>query len=295
VSDGQAPLTGQAGQIDRAIIRTGTVRLRVDDFATARGSVGDRARQLGGYVDASASTRHTRDNETWTTGYVVVRVPSDRFSDVLTHARDRGTVLNEEMETEDVTDKLVDLDARLTNLEQRRDRLRSFYEQANSTQELLRIEQELSSVQSEIERVEAQKRSLEDRVAFATLRVELAEPQPESGPVDPNSDTTLAAAFLGSIATLIDLGYGLLLLTVRLVPFVLVLGLPIFAVGLFVRRRMRDPGSGWQRADSTDIEASAESGGDTSAESGGDTSAESSTESTVGEASDAEPGGDDEG
>jgi len=235
---GQAAVSGQPLEVNRAIIRTGTVELRVEDYDTSRAAIADRAQSLGGYVAGSGSTRHTRDNQSWTTGYVVVRVPSERFSDVLSHARDRGTVTNEETQTEDVTDDLVDLEARLTNLKERRDRLRSFYDRANSTGELLRIEEELSSVQSEIERLEAKKRALEDRVAFATLRVELREPEPDvTQEDDDTAGASLVSAFLGSMATLADLAYGFVLFTVRLAPFVLFLGLPALVLGLAARRR----------------------------------------------------------
>jgi len=234
---GQAAVSGQPLGVDRAIIRTGTVELRVEDYDTARSAIADRARSLGGYVAGSGSTRHTRDNQSWTTGYVVVRVPSGRFSDVLSHARDRGTVTDEETQTEDVTDELVDLEARLTNLKERRDRLRSFYDRANSTGELLRIEEELSSVQSDIEQLEAKKRALEDRVAFATLRVELREPEPDVTAEDGAAGASLVSAFLGSMATLVDLAYGVVLFTVRLAPFVLFLGLPALVLGLAARRR----------------------------------------------------------
>jgi len=235
---GQAAVSGQPLEVDRAIVRTGTVELRVDDFDAARSATADHARDLGGYVAGSGSTRHTRDNQSWTTGYVVVRIPSGRFSGALSHARDRGTVIDEETQTEDVTDRLVDLEARLTNLEERRDRLRSFYERANSTGELLRIEGELSSVQSEIEQLEAEKRALEDRVAFATLRVELNEPEPDVTPEEEKAaGASLVSAFLASVATLGGLAYGFVLFTVRLAPFVLFLGLPALGLGLAARRR----------------------------------------------------------
>lgn len=235
---GQAAVSGQPLQVDRAIIRTGTVELRVEDHDAARSAIAARAQSLGGYVAGSGSTRHTRDNRSWTTGYVVVRVPSGRFSDVLSHARDRGRVMDEETQTEDVTDELVDLDARLTNLEERRDRLRSFYNRANSTRELLRIEEELSSVQSEIEQLEAEKRALEDRVAFATLRVELNEPKPDVTPEEEETaGASLVSAFLASVAALGGLAYGFVLFTVRLAPFVLFLGLPALGLGLAARRR----------------------------------------------------------
>lgn len=233
---GQEAVSGQPARLDRAIIRTGTVRLRIEEYEGARSSIAGHARSLDGFVSGSGSTRHTRDNRSWTSGYVVVRVPSERFSGMLSFARDRGTVLNEETQTEDVTDELVDLEARLENLEQRRDRLRSFYERANSTGELLRIEEELSAVQSEMERLEAQRRSLERQVSYATLRVELAEPAPEPDD-DPDSGPSLAGAFRDSTASLIDHAYGFALFVVRLSPYLIVLGLPALVAGFAARRR----------------------------------------------------------
>ncbi|WP_159900123.1 DUF4349 domain-containing protein [Salinirussus salinus] len=242
-------VAGQA-QVDRAVIRTGTVELRVGDFEAARSAVADRARSLGGYVSESGSTRNTRDNRSWTTGYVVVRVPAERFSDALADARERGTVLSEGTETEDVTDQLVDLEARLTNLRERRDRLRSFYDRANSTEELLRVEERLSSVQSEIERLEAERRALENRVAFSTLRVELREPEPGADAED-DAGSSPVSAFLGSVGALGDLLYGAVLLAARLGPFVL-FGGAVLAAGLVARRavggrppwRTDDPAAG---------------------------------------------------
>lgn len=223
-------------QVDRAIIRTGTVQLRAPDFRTTRDAVADRAGDLGGYVSGSASTRHTRDNRSWTTGYVVVRVPTERFADVLAFARDRGTVLDEETQTEDVSDRLVDLEARLENNEARRERLRSFYERADSTQALLGIEERLSSVQSTIEQLQAKQRALEDRVAFATLRVEIREPEPGSGQPDRNG-TPLVGAFVESAWSVVGLLYGLSLFAVRVTPYLLTFGLPAFLVGVVARRR----------------------------------------------------------
>jgi len=155
-------------QVDRAIIRTGTAEIEVGNFTTARASVVADARARGGYVAGSDARLHRDGNETWQTGYVVLRVPSEDFSATVESARGQGTVLSVSTETEDVTDRLVDLNARLENLRSERDQLRELYDGANSTEETLRVQERLSDVQAEIERLEAQKRSLEDRVAYST-------------------------------------------------------------------------------------------------------------------------------
>ncbi|MFB6074520.1 MAG: DUF4349 domain-containing protein [Haloarculaceae archaeon] len=209
---------------DRAIVRTGRMRVRVDDFAASRQRVSTRARELGGFVGAANQTRHRTDNRTWTTGYVVVRVPTDQYDAMRETASRQGTVLEARTQTEDVSDQLVDLQARLENLRARRDRLRSFYDQADSTDELLQIEDELSSVQGRIERVRAQQRALQRRVAYSTLRVELREPEPpadEPTPTPAYHERSLSGTFLSSVADIATYGRALLVTAAGMLPWLL--------------------------------------------------------------------------
>ncbi len=218
---------------DRAIIRTGSVTVRVGDFETQRGLLASEVERLGGYVGGSQVERHSEDNETWRTGTVTLRVPSESFSRMLSYAKDRGEVLAEETSTTDVTDQLVELDARLRNLERKRDRIREFYENAESTDALLRIEDRLSEVQGQIERLEAEKRSLDDRVNFATLTVTLQEPDPDEGSGPDPSRAGLVGTLQESLDSLLGAGYGALLLVVAALPWLVaaLLGLGVL-VGL---------------------------------------------------------------
>lgn len=235
---GSASATDALASLDRSIVRTGSVDLTVDSYEAARDAVSAETRRYGGYVGGSSQTLHEGNNETWTTGQVVLRVPADRFEDLLSFVKDRGTVRAVETSTEDVTDRLVELDARLTNLEEKRSRLRTFYDRANSTNELLAVEERLSSVQGEIERLKAKRRALEDRVAYSTLRVGIAEPEPEPPDDEPDPErATLVGAFLGSVRQLVDGGYTLLVGLAAVAPFALAVGVPA-AAGYGVYRRL---------------------------------------------------------
>ncbi|MDS0221459.1 DUF4349 domain-containing protein [Haloarcula sp. S1AR25-5A] len=223
---------------DRAIIRNGRMVVEVENYSTTAEAIAARARTSGGYVSDSNRELHRDDNETWYTGYIVVRVPSEEYEPMQSMVSEQGTVRSEETTTKDVTDKLVDLEARLTNLRERRDRLRTFYEQANSTAELLRIEQELSSVQNDIERLEAQKRSLEQRVAYSTLRVEIHEPAPEpSAQQVPYHERSLVSAFLSSVTDVYVFTRGLLVTAASLAPWLVVLAVPVVGGRRLLRGR----------------------------------------------------------
>lgn len=223
----------------RAIIRTGRMVVEVDNFSQRRETIASQAREYGGYVSDSNQRLHRNGDAKWVSGYVVLRVPSERYQAMQEAVGSEGTVVTEETTTKDVTDQLVDLEARLENLKQRRARLRTFYEQANDTEELLRIEEELSNVQGEIERLEAQKRSLEQRVAYSTLRVELNEPEPGVTQIRTQyHEQSLVAVFLGSVQDVYVFGRATLVTLAAVAPWLGVLVVP--ALGL--RRLLRSRG-----------------------------------------------------
>lgn len=171
------------------------------------------------------------------TGTVVLRVPSENYSDLQSDIRGEGTVVSERTGTRDVSDRLVDLEARLTNLRERRDRLRTFYENANGTEELLAIERELSEVQGEIERLEARQRSLEQQVAYSTLRVELREDAPGPQQVNtPFHQQSLVSVFLHSVESLYVAGRTVLVAFVAATPWLGAAGLAVLGLRRAVRR-----------------------------------------------------------
>lgn len=231
--------------VQPALVRTGTVSIRVDDYDAARRNVASKARSMGGYVGESNENLHREGNRTWRTGYVVVRIPSDSFSGMLDAAKAEGTVVNEKTKTKDVSDQLVDLEARLENLRAKRDRLREFYDRANGTDELLQVENRLSSVQGKIERLKAEKRSLEDQVAYSTLRVELAEPEPEPSTPTPTTTTTatpyhersVASAFADSATFLVVLARSTVVTFAYVAPFLLVAAFPVAGLAVLWWRR----------------------------------------------------------
>ncbi|MBX0294249.1 DUF4349 domain-containing protein [Haloarcula nitratireducens] len=228
-TNGNAQVNAAAQQ--RAIIRTGRMVVEVDNFSQRRNAIVSQAREYGGYVSDSNQRLHRNGEAKWVSGYVVLRVPSERYRAMQAAVGSEGTVVTEETTTKDVTDQLVDLEARLENLEQRRDRLRTFYDRANDTEELLRIEEELSDVQGEIERLEAQKRSLEQRVAYSTLRVELNEPQPGVTQIRTQyHEQSLAAVFMGSVRDVYVFGRATLVTIAAVAPWLGVLAVP--ALGL---------------------------------------------------------------
>jgi len=239
--DGADSVESQAFQArERAVIHTGTVEMEVEDFDSAREEMVRMTRQRGGWVATSGETNHRRDNRTWTSGRLVLRVPSEEFSATVEDVKALGTVENAETDSQDVTDRLVDLEARLENLRAQRDRLRTLFEQANETEDVLRVEERLSDVQGEIERLEAKKQSLEGRVAYSTITVEYHEPRPEPPTPTPEPayhEVGLVAAFLSSVDGVVVTLQTLAVTVAYVLPYVAVIGLPLLAGVAYATRR----------------------------------------------------------
>jgi hypothetical protein len=129
--------TGPNAQARRALIRTGHVRLEVTDYDSSRTNLTQAVTKYGGYVSDSVERVHRRDNTTWTSGRIVFRVPSENFSTFFKQVKKEGDVLQSNTNTTDVTERIVDLEARLKNLRAQRDRLRKLYNRANDTESVL--------------------------------------------------------------------------------------------------------------------------------------------------------------
>jgi len=238
--DGDDPIA-QAG--NRELIRAATVELRVADYDRARERLTSDAERRGGFVSKANDRQHTTSAGNFTTGTVTYRVPADEFDAFLATVNETGTVVSSRQQTEDVTEEVVDLEARLRTLRAQRDRLRELYDQANDTEEVLSVERRLSEVQTEIERAEARKASLERQVALSTVTVELREPRPDEPPEGAWYDTPLVEAFLASVDGVVVTLRAAAVATAYAAPYLLVfLGPPVAGVVLAWRRWGDDPG-----------------------------------------------------
>lgn len=254
-TDGEAYLSASAdGGIDaraalaaeQRLIRTGQLSLTVDEYESADGEVRAVVTDYDGFVSEATRETRERDDEEYTVGELVVRVPSDDFDATVDDLEALGEVERASTESRDVGEEVADLDARLENREAERDRLRDLYEDANTTEDVLAVQSELADTQEEIERLEARLASLEERVALATIRVQLAEEPPETEPDEPEAwyDTRVSAAFLESVS-----GVGIALRAAVVAaayaaPYVITATVPLALVGFVIARRMDRPSLG---------------------------------------------------
>lgn len=232
-SGGDGGSGGAVNVQERKVIKTGTVVVEVQNFERARANITRAVERYGGYVSDTSQERREIDNETWVRGRVVLRVPQDRFDDLVNDAKALGEVESVETNARDVTGQIVDIRARLKNLRAERDRLRELYQQANTTENVLAVQRELSDVQGEIERLEARLQSLQNQVAYSTLTVRLEEPRPTPDRIAPDRwyDTPVVSAFLQSVDGVVVVARAIVVGFAYALPYLIAFGLPVLLVG----------------------------------------------------------------
>jgi hypothetical protein len=220
---------------DARIIRTGSLQLDVVDVRDALKRGRDLTMSLDGYI--GASQQYTYDGSL--TASVSYRVPSDRWEEALDGFRSIGESVSEETNAVEVTDQIVDLQARIRNLKASETALVRHATNAERVADLLEIESRLSDIRGQIEQLTAQQTNLEDRAAYATLSVtygtELAAIEIASRDWDPKAEVDRASASLvGVLQALTNVGIWFAIVWL---PVLLLLG-AIVAVVYVVARRL---------------------------------------------------------
>jgi hypothetical protein len=236
-SSSDAAATGdQVALIDDAkIVRTGSLGLEVSNVAAALTAGRDAIRSVGGYVGASQQQREGDDIE----ASVTYRIPVARWEEALDALALLGTVVSETTDATEVTDQIVDLDARIRNLKASEQALVGYAEKAPKVSDLLEIQSRLTETRGEIERLTAQQANLTDRAALATLTVSYgtksAAVVQASERWDPAAEVDRASATLISVGQAV-VSFAIVFAIVWL-PILVVLGF-IVIVGLLVARRL---------------------------------------------------------
>jgi len=120
---------------------------------------------------------------------LTLRVPQNRLDSVLADIRALGTVQSQSITAEDVSDQIVDLEARLKNLRKSESALQDIMERSGEIADVLEVSRELSNVRESIERIDAQQQTLKRRVAYSHIYLTLNSPTVAVAPLRPAGET----------------------------------------------------------------------------------------------------------
>ena len=156
-----------------AIVRTTTLRIIARNFDAVRPAVESVVAAAGGFLDRLTATG---DPSSVRALRGTLRIPSDRLGEVSERLRQLGQVVEDTQQSEDVSEQLVDLDARLASARTTERRLVELLRSRTGTlSDVLAVERELARVRIDVERLDAETANIGRRVSYATVIIDIAE------------------------------------------------------------------------------------------------------------------------
>jgi hypothetical protein len=236
----RAGLTGVPSST-RSIVRRADLDLSVADTDEAAGRITALAERMGGYVDDLSARR--RDELVFYE--LTIRVPTARFGEAMAELKDLASrVETETRSTEDVTDQVVDLEARLQTLRGVEAELRGLLadsrRQNRDVAAIMEIYRQLTEIRTQIEQLVARLANLERETALSAIRVTLS-PDAAVRPIladDWRPGQTVREAFAMLVGVLQGLADVAIFTGVFLLPLALLAGVVVLAAGRFLGRRV---------------------------------------------------------
>jgi hypothetical protein len=147
------------------------VTVEVDDVQQAANTIRERIEAVGGRV----TNENLSGGATSWSGKLALRIPPTEVSGFVGWIEQLGDVQSKRVEGTDVSRTLFDQEIALENYRHTLDRLRQLLTREGlEMKDILAIETEMTRLRGEIERLQGEQRFLKDRVAWATVEIQLS-------------------------------------------------------------------------------------------------------------------------
>jgi hypothetical protein len=220
----------------RSIIYTGTMRVEVDDVDAAARSAIATVTAAGGFVGGDQRRSANADAR----AELELRVPAAKFYGVVDELAKLGRQQRREIHTEDVTERVVDLDARITTQRARVESARRLLARATTISDLVSLENELSRREADLASLEAKKERLTDLASLSTITVSLVGP--DASTADEETEVGFLAGLKGGWNVFVASMTILLTVLGAVLPWLVALGVPLAVLLVALRRRRRRAG-----------------------------------------------------
>ena len=236
----QSQTVAQAAE--RKIIKDAELTLEVSSPTEAQRQVNSIAESHNGFVVTSESKqRQSSDGSQRLLDItLVIRVPSSQFGAALDQIRAISNNITAEKQTgQDVTEEFIDLEARIKTQKALEAQFLEIMKQAHKVTDALEVQTQIANVRTEIEKLEGRKRFLENRSSLSTITVNLNS----AGAGIVVNTSGFGRGIKEAVSDSIEVAGAIVLFLIRfvivMIPFVLLVFLPIGLVARYFVRRAR--------------------------------------------------------
>ena len=219
----------------RKIIRNANVTVEVDDFDVAYGKIKTQINGFGFVQESNIKKEKVYVNSKEmliTKGVVIIRVDKDKFDDVLYGIKGLGLMTDENIKSDDVTEKFFDTDSRLRVLKLEESKLEQYLDKLTDPDTIFKTESRLTDIRQEIEGLTGTLKKLSDLVDLSTITINISEKS--AVPNEPDKPKSywerLFGGFTASFKGVIHFCGEFVIDIAQAIPVLILLGLLGFAV-----------------------------------------------------------------
>lgn len=238
--DGEESEPVNAKDTNRKIIKTVNINAETEEFDKFVSTIQAKVDALGGYLESTDISGRSINSSTdyLRNASITARIPSDKLDDFVTHVTDNSNITNKSESAEDVTLSYADTKAHVSSLRTEQDRLNELIKEANDIDTLIILEQRLTEVRYEIESYESRLRTIDNKVDYSTVYMNVSEVRKYT-PVVTEKQSFSERVATGFMESLIDVGEGIVNFVAELIiasPYLIVLliAFAIFALCAFL-------------------------------------------------------------
>lgn len=209
---------------ERKLIQNGALSLVVDRVEETITQLGDIAAKLGGRVDSVGLSNGNDAVKKRAT--VVLRVPAVNFSIGMEQVKKIALkVESENVSTEDITEKFIDMQARLRNLKAEEAQYLEIMQKAVKIDDVLKVAQRLYAAREQIEQLQGQMNYLSRQVDMSVITIDLSS-DPDINPANVvwHPSTTVNEAINGLLESFFGFLRVVIFLAIYLLPITILYG-----------------------------------------------------------------------
>lgn len=246
MADGGSEAPSDAGDADvnpDKIIYSGDATVETTDFDGTVAAVAELVKSYQGWIESSSVNganyySRARGYSADRSASYTLRIPSERFSELMTNLSTLGNVPYTYIYTENVTAQYYDTQARLTAYQTQEARLLEMMEKAETVEDVIAIEEKLTELRYQIESLQSSLNNWDRRVNYSTLCLNIQEVQ-EYTPEKESKISYGRELWLALTGALKDTGNffkDLLVFLVSALPAIVILAVLFFALRPAVKK-----------------------------------------------------------
>jgi hypothetical protein len=228
----------QVVDTSRKLITTMNISAEAENLDDVLGSVNNKIKELGGYVESSNIYNGSRYSGRTITrdASLTIRIPADKLDSFLETVEGVTNITNKSQNVEDVTLQYVDTESRKKALKAEEDRLLEIVESAETVEDIITVESRLSEVRYELESIESKLRTYDNKVNYSTIYLDITEVTKFTPIEEKSAGKRMAEGFVDSCKSVLHAISELFIWIVIHIPQLFILAVFVTVIILVARK-----------------------------------------------------------